>query len=263
MFEFASKLLPTLAYPLGSASLLIIISAFVFRQEKLQRGMLILAFALLWFGGNRWAAAGLARSLERQYPAPDPIPTVEALVVLGGGTDPLEPPREMVEINGAGDRVFYAAQLYREGKARHILVSGGRLDWDSCPTTPAGEMASLLTWMGVPGEAIWIQDKSRNTYEDVLYSTRMLREMQVEKILLVTSAWHMPRAMMLFEAQGIEAFPAPTDYNVTDVGWERLWRGDPRSFVLDLFPEARYLSLTTRMLKEHLGLWIYRLRGWI
>jgi uncharacterized SAM-binding protein YcdF (DUF218 family) len=123
-------------------------------------------------------------------------------------------------------------------------------------------MAALLKWMGVPEEAIWQQGRSHNTYEDALYSAEILREKGVRRILLVTSAWHMPRSVKLFEAQGFQVIPLPSDYNVTDKSWQKMLHADWRSYVLDLFPSVGNLSLTTRMLKEYFGLVIYGLRGW-
>ncbi len=262
MFLFLSKLLPSLVYPLGFACMLLIAAILVRKSKKLQRMILVIALLLLWVGGNRWVAYGLARSLEQRYRTPSPIPPMEVVVVLGGGTTAPEEPRTMVEVNSAGDRLIYAAQLLREQKASYILVSGGLLDWEDRSTTPADDMASLLVWMGVPPEAIWLQDESANTYEDALYSAQILRQKEINEILLVTSAWHMPRAVRLFEAQGLEVVPLPTDYNVTQQGWDQMLAGDFRAMILDLFPSAGHLSLTTRMLKEYIGLWIYGLRGW-
>lgn len=263
MFLYFSKLLPTLVYPLGLACLLVLAAIFLPGRVRLQRALLVAALLLLWVGGNRWVALGLARSLESRYAAPDSVPQVEALVLLGGGTESPEAPRGMVELNSAGERVMYAAQLYREGKAEHILVSGGYLDWEPRPTSPAQDMADLLEWMGVPREAIWLQGRSQNTYEDAFYSAEILREREINRILLVTSAWHMPRAVRLFEAQGLEVIAAPTDYNVTERTWQEMLRSDWRSMVLNLFPSVGNLGLTTRMLKEYFGLFVYGLRGWL
>ena len=82
--------------------------------------------------------------------------------------------------------------------------------------------------MGVPAEAIWLQTESRNTYEDAVYSARLLKDKGVRRILLVTSAWHMPRSLGLFQAQGLEVVPLPVDFTVTDAGWQGLMRGDLR-----------------------------------
>lgn len=263
MFIYLSKLLPLFVCPLGFCTLLIILALFLQWQPGWRRAVLIMALLTIWIGGNRWVATGLALSLENRYQTPNPIPTEEVIVVLGGGTDPAEAPRTEVEMNSAGDRVIYAARLYREGKARHVLVSGGRLDWNSQLSTPAAEMASLLEWLGVPKDAIWQQDQSQNTAEDAQYCAELLEGKGIKRILLVTSAWHMLRAVWFFEAQGIDVIPLPTDYNVTQASWERSWSGDWREITLNLFPSVENLGLTTRMLKEYLGLFVYDMKDWL
>ena len=101
---------------------------------------------------------------------------------------------------------------------------------------------------------------SRNTYENALYSRQFLQEKGINQIILVTSAFHMPRSVMLFEQQGFEVFPAPTDYGVTQDGWQRLWESNFVTQLINFFPRASYLSSTTHSLKEYLGLLVYRLK---
>jgi uncharacterized SAM-binding protein YcdF (DUF218 family) len=261
MFVFLSKLLPLLFFPLGLACLLIIL-AVLLRRERLQRVILVLALLVLWIGGNRWVSVELARSLEWRYLPPEEIPSGEVIVLLGGGTAPVEYPRQIVEMNSAGDRVTYAAWLYHQGKAPHILATGGMLDWSPRGSTPAAEMAELLDMLGVPAEAIWLEDRSRNTYENALYCAQILSEKGIQRILLVTSAMHMPRAVRLFEAQGLEVTPLPTDYTVTTGGGDEETYGDWRSLVLGVITTVDNLALTTRVLKEYAGIFIYELRGW-
>lgn len=261
MFVFLSKLLPLLIYPLGLACIFILL-ALALRRVNRQRAALIAALLCLWLGGNRWVALALARSLELRYLPPESIPQAEAIVLLGGGTETWDVPRPMPEISSAGDRVLYAASLYRQGAAPYVLVSGGLLDWNRLPTTPAEDMTTLLIFMGVPAEAIWQQNASRNTYEDAVYCARILREKGLQRVLLVTSAAHMPRSVRLFEAQGLEVLPAPVDYTISESEWRDEWRAGPRSWLIGLIPSAEYLATTTRILKEYLGMFIYDLRGW-
>jgi uncharacterized SAM-binding protein YcdF (DUF218 family) len=262
MFVFLSKLLPPLVYPLGLACVLIVLALLLHRRVGWQRAVLILALLVLFAGGNRWVAMGLARSLERRYLPPASLPVAGAIVVLGGGTASPETPRPIPEVNSAGDRVIYAAWLYQQEKAPAILASGGLLDWTPLHTTPAQDMAALLAMMGVPSEAIWLQPESRNTYEDARYSAQILKEKGVRRILLVTSAWHMPRSVRLFQAQGLEVVPAPTDFSVTDADWEDITSLNLRSQILGLFPSADNLGLTTRMIREYLGMLVYDLQGY-
>jgi uncharacterized SAM-binding protein YcdF (DUF218 family) len=262
MFVFLSKFLPPFVYPLGLIGLLIVLALFLGKRQRLQRIVLILALACLLLAGNSWVAVGLARSLEVRYTTPNPVPQAEVMIVLGGGSEPAELPRSMVEVNGSGDRVIYAARLYKQGKAPHILVSGGLLDWKRKGTTPAEDMATLLEEMGVPEQAIWLQPNSRNTYEDALYCAQILREKGIQRALLVTSAWHMPRSVKLFQAQGLEVIPLPTDYNVTQADWEKVWSSDPRAWILGALPSVDHMALTTKMLKEYIGMFTYDIRGW-
>ena len=180
MFVFLSKFLPPLIYPLGLACILILFALFLVRRIRWQRAALILALCCLWLGSNNWVAYGLARSLEWRYLPPEEVPVAEAIVVLGGGTLPAEWPRTIVEVNGAGDRILYTAYLYQQGKADHILLSGGLIDWVARPVSPAQDMATLLGMMGVPAQALWLQPDSRNTAEDALFSARMLKEKGIQ-----------------------------------------------------------------------------------
>lgn len=264
MFIFLSKFLPLFFYPLGLIAILIILALAFRPKPRLQKWSLMAAFVLLYAGGNRWTATYLAKSLEWQYLPQENLPQAEVIVALGGATESLDYPRPMVEVNGAGDRVIYAAQLYKQGKAPHILVSGGNIDWlAKRAMTPAAEMAGLLKLMGVPDEAVWLQPESRNTYEDAIFSKKILDEKGITRVLLVTSAMHMPRAMGIFTRQGIHAIPAPVDYTVTQSTLDDLTRPDWQNQLVGLIPSAANLNLTTNVLKEYLGILIYRLRGWI
>lgn len=265
MALYTSKFLPMLFYPLGLACILLVIALLTRRWPRWGRIAMLLALSILWIGGNHWVAKGLASSLEWRYPPLDTIPEVEVIVLLGGGTQAVEPPRPIVEINSAGDRVIYSAWLYHQGAAEHILVSGGRIPWQSSgiseASTPAQEMAYLLEMLGVPADAIWSEPNSFNTYENARFSKEILETQDIERILLVTSAMHMPRSVRLFEAQGLDVIPAPVDYHVTESDM-KLSGQSWQSILLRLFPTADNLSQTTGVLKEYLGMMFYNLRGW-
>jgi uncharacterized SAM-binding protein YcdF (DUF218 family) len=264
MFVFLSKFLPTFVYPLGLTFILIILALILRRRQRLQTAALVIALVILLAAGNRWSSFALARSLEWRYLPLDPVPTADAIVVLGGGTESMQYPRPAAEINSAGDRVLYAARLYKEGKAPYILLSGGNINWNDGRTmTPAQEMAEILTLMGVPEEALWLQPKSQNTHEDAVYSSELLREKGIRRVLLVTSAQHMPRSVALFTHQGIEVIPAPVDYTITEAGWQDLYNPDIETFLVNLVPNTGSISLTSGVIKEYIGMWIYHLRGWM
>jgi len=198
------------------------------------------------------------------YPAPEEIPSAEVIVVLGGGTEPAAKPRPSVEVNGAGDRVLYAASLYRQGKAEHILLSGGDISWlNEGSTTPAEDMAVLLTSIGIPEEALWLEKASKNTYENAIYCKEILEEAEIDRILLVTSAMHMPRAVALFEKQGLEVIPIPVDFSMTADESPTDRNGSFLVKTIKIIPQASNLSLTTNALKEYFGFLVYKLQGWL
>ena len=259
---FLSKLLPMFIYPLGLACLLILLVLTVIKRWSIQRALLILAFLLLWLAGTNWVAMGLARSLEWRYFPPDPLPEADVIVLLSGGTQPADHPRSLVEVTGAGDRVLYTAWMYNQGVADGILISGGSIGWNPGVESPAHQAGALLEFLEVPTSAVTYESDSRNTYESAVNSAILLHEQGMERIYLVTSAAHMPRSVRLFEAQGIEVVPLPTDYIVTEAGWQALWDGSLEAQILGLVPSASNLAITTSMMKEYIGTGIYSLKGW-
>jgi len=260
---YLSKLLPQFVYPLGLICGLIIIALFLQRKPRWQRTILIITLLILLISGNRWVAMGLSRSLEWQYLPQENLSTADVIVVLGGGTNPAEYPRSSIEINSAGDRVIYAAKLYHQGKADHLLLSGGRIDWSPSNTTPAEEMKVILEQLGVPSESMWLETKSRNTYENALFAYEILTGQEVHKIILVTSASHMPRSVQLFEEQGFEVIPAPTDYKVTQTNWQGLREASIPVQIMNLLPNTESLNSVTNVMKEYIGILVYRFRGMI
>ena len=263
MFIFLSKLLPNFVYPLGLVCIFIILALILYRKPAWQRLVLVLALVVLWLGSTRWIALGMVRSLEWRYLPMTQMPSADAIVLLGGGTESAEYPRQTVELNSSGDRVLYAAWLYKQGKAPHILLSGGLIDWLDTGSTPAEDMAVILDMMGVPKEALWLESTSRNTYENAVNSRKFLNEKGINRIILVTSALHMPRSVDLFKHQGFDVIPAPTDYSVTQAAWQRLTDPNLATQLLNLMPSIDNLSSVTRALKEYLGMLVYRLRGWM
>ena len=265
MFVYLSKFLPQFVYPVGLVFLLLILTLILVRKRaKAAAWLIIIVLLILAIAGNRWVSAALTRSLEWRYIPPKQTPSADVIVLLGGGTESADAPRPMTEINGAGDRILYTAVLYKAGAAPHILLSGGNLEFShSRGTTPAEDMQQILALTGVPAEALWLQEKSQNTAEDALYSAEILKEKGISKIILVTSAQHMPRSVALFEAQGLEVIPAPTDYTITEQYWSELMRFEPSQILLNLMPSSSSLNQTTQALKEYLGMGVYKLQGWM
>ena len=229
--------------------------------------LIVAALLLIAVGGNRWVGMLLVRRLEWQHPPLEASAldgAFDAIVVLGGGTRTQLAPRPWHEVGEAGDRVIYAARLYRAGVAPWVLVSGGSGSLSNPGDTPeSSTMAEMLTFFGVPEEAILIEGSSRNTYENAVESGKLLAQHGLERIVLVTSAMHMPRALGVFQQTALTVIPAPTDYLVTYSDWDFYTQPDLTLRLMHLLPKAEYLEMTEKALKEMIGWAAYRWQGWL
>lgn len=263
MFLYFSKLLPLFFYPLGLACVSLVLAlVMLWKRPRTAAFFIAMALILLLFSSNGWVSRSFVRSLEWQNIPPAVIPTAEAIVVLGGATKPAFPPRPTVDLNEQGDRVIYAAQLYKQNKAPKVILSGGRINWGGTGPSESGDMATILTSIGVPKEAIIEDPDSLNTYQNAVNVKKILQSNNIRRVLLVTSAIHMPRSLLIFKRQQIDAIAAPTDFLVSEGDFGELFN-TPKAATLNLLPNVDSLYLFTAALKEYVGIFTYRLRGWL
>lgn len=183
----------------------------------------------------------LSTSLQSSSPE---VSSSQAIVVLAGGIHKDEPEYGRSIAGGYSvRRLLYGAELHR-ATGLPILLSGGNPSL--AERSEAEAMAELLrSWSIEPG---WVESKSLNTWENALFSADYLKQAGVERVLLVTSAWHLPRAVYSFQRAGIEVVPAPT-------GFEGEFGNEPGDWV----PSSYSLHLCARALREYLGMLAYRL----
>ncbi|HIK05520.1 MAG TPA: YdcF family protein [Trichormus sp. M33_DOE_039] len=263
MFLYLSKLLPLFFYPLGLACVSLVFALFTLgKRPRIAAVAISWSLILLLLCGNAWVAKSLVRSLEWQNIPPAQLPTAEAIVVLGGATKSAFPPRPTVDLSEQGDRVIYAAQLYRQKKAPLIVLSGGRIDWRGSGSPESADMADILTSIGIPTEALIQEPDSLNTYQNAVNVKKILASRGIRQILLVTSALHMPRSLKIFQRQGIDAIPAPTDFLVSQGELQEL-TSTPKAAILNLLPDTDNLHQFTNALKEYIGSFVYWVRGWL
>ncbi|MBW4440074.1 MAG: YdcF family protein [Plectolyngbya sp. WJT66-NPBG17] len=262
MFLFLSKLLPIFLYPLGLSCVLLILTLILLWKKRSRLALIpvTLTFLILFLSSSAWISDAIVESLEFQYITQGELPTADAIVVLGGATESALPPRPWIEIREEGDRVLYGAKLYRDKKAPKLILSGGRVDWRPSSSSEAEDMAILMETMGVQRSAMLLEPRSLNTRENAVNSLEIMKAQKIQKILLVTSAMHMPRSMMIFKKLGIDAIPAPTDYTSIQLG--QATRSSLEATILDTLPDADQLRRTSRAMKEYVGILVYRLRGW-
>jgi uncharacterized SAM-binding protein YcdF (DUF218 family) len=263
MFLYLSKLIPLFFYPLGLACISLIVALFtLWKRPRTAAIAISFSLALLLVCSNAWVAKNLVRSLEWQNLPLAEIPAAQAIVVLGGATRTAAWPRPGADLSEQGDRVIYAAQLYRQQKAPLIILSGGRIDWRGSGAPESGDMAMILTSLGIPKEAIIEEPDSLNTHENAVNVKKILDAREIRQVLLVTSAMHTPRSLKIFQRQGIDVIPAPTDFLVSQADLREL-SSSPKATILNLLPEPDNLDQLTKALKEYVGSFVYFLRGWL
>jgi uncharacterized SAM-binding protein YcdF (DUF218 family) len=167
---------------------------------------------------------------------------------MNGTSDDGEP-----RLGSGANRALQAVRLYRAGRVHFILISAGNLSWHQARVPEAQHIAYLLKEWGVPNDALIIEGQSRNTYENALRSKPIWDARGFRSGLLVTSAFHMPRALAVFRHVGFAVEPAAADFHGGPV-----LEGGPLAFL----PDAAALAASSLALKEWLGLLVYRLRGW-
>ncbi len=252
---FLSKLLPLFIYPVGMVSCALLAAAVLLVAGRLRaaRTLVLGAVLLLFAAGNGWTAYTLIHSLEDDYPAKsmESVPEVDVIVVLGGGLGLPHPPRPHTHLGSGADRLLYALQLYRAGKAPRILLTGGNVFPQPGLQSEAYYARDLLGQWGVPESAIVMETESRNTIQNAEHSARIIADRGWKDVMLVTSATHMHRAVLAFRHAGVTVTPAPTDFLAVD---------SHHPAVLSWIPSASALSGTTHALHEYIGRLWYRLR---
>lgn len=248
------KLASLLVYPLSQSLLLLVLAMILSRLHwnRVSNAVVLLATGWLYLCSTAFFADALMSRLERDVVprAMSVIAPADAIVLLGGAMRGDTHMGTLADLNDHADRLVHAASLYKEGKAPLLLLTGGAPEG---VRTEAEQMKDILAVMGVPRDSMILESGSRNTYDNAVYSAQLLKMRGMHRILLVTSAYHMRRSAALFEAQGLEVVPAPSDYQILVVD-ETLppW-----------LPLVGNLSRTTTALHEIVGYWMYRWQGWL
>lgn len=217
MFYYVSKVAWFFATPsnlLVSLILLGLVIALFPRTRRLGIG-LALAFALTTAGlGLLPIANYVLIPLENRFPPfRDDGKPVDGIVVLGGSVEAAESAaRGALVVNESGERVIETIKLARLYPQARILISGGGGTVWGEGVAEAPIIAAFLTSLGIDASRLIVEDRSRTTYENAVFSRDIAKPKPGERWLLVTSAWHMPRAVGLFEKVGFPIVPYPVDY---------------------------------------------------
>ena len=254
MFFVLSKLLTLLVSPtVWLVGLLL--AALLARTAPARRRWLRAATVLALLATNTLLASEALRAWELPPVPLRQLAPHDAAVLLTGITMPDKSPHDRVYLSSGADRFTNALWLYRAGKVRRILISGGSGSVLGATQTEARDLATLLRLAGVPAEALLLEERSRNTRENALYPRQLLAaHPDIKSLILVTSAFHQRRALGCFRRVGLAVTPFPAGYHTPD-----------RHLTPDywLVPNPQALAQWSRLLHELTGYLTYRMVGYI
>jgi uncharacterized SAM-binding protein YcdF (DUF218 family) len=184
--------------------------------RRLARALLGGAIAALVICGLSPLGDVLIRPLEQRFPRPDldrPGPAVAGIIVLGGAEDnrAMDTP-QLAALNEAAERYTEAVALARRLPAARLVFSGGSGALLRREPPEAEAAARLFAALDIAKDRITLESKSRDTCENAAFTARLIAPQPDERWLLVTSGWHMPRAVGCFRRAGFAVEPWPVDY---------------------------------------------------
>jgi uncharacterized SAM-binding protein YcdF (DUF218 family) len=248
---FLHKLLPIFVLPLGWVAVLLAIALIRKKRWPVIAALVVLYVASLPYVGSR-----LMQALESGCPqlALDQVEKADAIVPLGGIFGP--PPargcdRCLPNLGEGNERLEGGIQLFQLKRANYLVFTGGRIPWANQTEVEGAASKRVAVARGVPADKILVTGDVGNTDDEAHAVVAMMRERGWSKIILVTSALHMPRAARLFRKAGVDFVPFAVDY-----------QSNPQSplTVLDFLPRAEALAKTELALRELYGMLFYSLR---
>lgn len=247
MFFLLSKLLAFTLKPLNWVVFLLLLA--VFRPKKRPAFLLAGTLSLIVFS-NPWLVNQAARAWE---PPPFDVQDIYDVGILLGGFSDFEvvEPDSILPLNRSANRFSAALALYHSGHLRHLLISGGASKITGDYPAEALATRQLLLQNGVPDTAIWVEAHSRNTRENAQFSRHLLDSIAPGglRCLLITSAWHLPRARRCFQAAGVHFDAFGADY---------LSETRRSNFFQWMEPDWEALLKWDILLKEWVGVCVYR-----
>ncbi|MEM1134903.1 MAG: YdcF family protein [Bacteroidota bacterium] len=180
----------------------------------------------------------------------------ETGIVLGGVTDVHKLPRDRVFTKQGADRILHAARLYDLGIIKNILVSGGSFSKNREVPSEAYQMKKVLLQCGIPDSVIIVEGNSKNTRENALETAKIIIDLYPNKQhLLITSAFHMRRAVGCFQKAGLTVDSFSTDFYTSDgnLGVNPIEK---------IYPTEEAFYKTFKVFREVLGYLIYNALGY-
>ena len=254
MFFVLSKLFWFAVQPVNLSIILLLAGLALLAVRWRRTAAALFVTAAFWLVLCVWTSFGalLVTPLENRFPRPPFPDTVTGIVVLGGGFEGgINLVRGGYELNSGGDRYVEAAALARRYPDARIVISGGSGALMLEGEDDASTSVRLFEALGVARERLVLEGKSRNTYENAVFTKELVTPQSDETWLLVTSAFHMPRSMALFRKAEFPVTAWPVDYRTS--GREGI------AFFTDNPVDS--LQTATLGIREWIGLIAYWLSG--
>jgi uncharacterized SAM-binding protein YcdF (DUF218 family) len=244
---FFNKFLPLFVLPIGWVTLLLLLALW-----KKKRWPVFAALAVLYGASLPYVGTRLLGSVESRYSA---VPVAEAgpadaVIVLGGLLGPRVEPGFVPNFTDAGERFEGGVMLVQAGRAQHLVFTGAGMGWKNTTATEGDELKRLAVARGVPAEQVIVTGNVANTADEAAAVAALMHERGWKRVLLVTTAWHMPRSAYQFKKAGVEFVPFPVDFR-----FDRTHG----SSMIDFVPRGEAWMQTETALRETYGYWFYRL----
>jgi uncharacterized SAM-binding protein YcdF (DUF218 family) len=254
MFLFG-KLVWTAVQPGNLLLLCLLAGVLFFATSRGRRGRVLVGFSALGFVLLAVAPIGPAMllALEQRMPRPAALPDkVDGILVLGGAVDPaLSLSYGETVFNSAVARVLAGIALARRYPEAKLALIGGEGGFVSVRQPESRATLGFVVEQGIAPERVILEERSRSTHENAVFAKELIRPLPGEAWILVTSAYHMPRAFASFDAAGWPVIPYSVDYKI-----------DPKTGLGANFSLLEGLGASTLAGKEWAGLVSYRLMGW-
>ena len=242
---YINKILPIIVSPLGLITILLFLG--IFRKKTLPA---VLGLMILIILSLPVVSGQLIKFLEQNYTPTNPseIVSADTVIVLSGMVKPIEHNNGVQhEFSDAVDRIFAGINLLKMGKAQKIILTRGKLPWSI--GVPEGEfLAEFIQSQGIDPNRILLTEIVQNTNDEAKAISKMLPKNS--EVILVTSAFHMPRAKKVFQNQNLKVVPFAVDFRSST----------KKIDILDFLPQANAFKESNFYFREIIGRAYYSLR---
>lgn len=240
---YLNKILPVFVMPI-----MLIIYLLIYGVWKKKRWPIYAAMICLYVFSTPIFAGNFFKFIEGTEPrkTPKDMPNAEAIVVLSGMINQVKSTNGVYPEWGDPDRFFAGIDLYKSGKAPKIVFTRGKMPWDKSKNTEGDILRQFALKYGVPDSAIVLTDNVENTADEAKAVGKLMGKWK--HIILVTSAYHMPRAKQNFETQDFIVQSFKVDFKVDQLSGLTL---------MDFLPDADSYRLLNTGYRELIGRVIY------